>query len=212
MLESSLAETAEEGAGMADDRGPLDAADFPPLSEGQPLVLTMSDGDREDDAWWTGAKHIAFRQVVNAFCSSAYGQDEQSLMRVFEQADGNLRDTCQLLLAQGEAQVEKQFVGFRWPLLSLAMFPLSLSPLFIQIPGCRPNRGWLKQEYERRMTAARRKAEQSDARPPPLPAIKWMETGTAVGAAYTALREEAIQLAKARNRCLEQVQKWICSP
>lgn len=140
---------------------------FPPLHEGIPLIAMAADSEAASD--WSGAKHIAFRQVTNAFCNSLVGQDEGSLLRVFDDCGGNIKKTFETLLSE----------------------------------GCRPNKQWLRQEYEKHYLGQR--AAKFSSQPPPVPDIAWVETGATVGAAYAKLREEATNLAKLRNRCLQQV-------
>lgn len=69
---------------------------FPMLGDGVPFVAVADEANG-----WSGAKHIAFRQVTNAFCNTRPGQDEASLYALFEAEGGRVGPTLRRLVDNG---------------------------------------------------------------------------------------------------------------
>jgi hypothetical protein len=180
-----------------------DADNFPQLVDNG---LSLVPLERAEEPLWTGARQIAFRQILNAFCNTLPQQSEVALEDVFVQQNFSLPSTMTELLHMGK-WMHRRWGGMAATVRSRWCHVGTLTRTLLPTTGMRPNKDWVRQEYTRRMLIKRRQigGGQRLGQPPPTPEIPRLSTGSAVGAEYRRLRGEAMKLAVQRNKRFEQV-------
>ena len=110
---AGAAATRAEPAEPAPDMRDVD--NFPQLVDnGLPLVFL----EDEAEPLWNGARQIAFKQILNAFCNTLPQQSRAVLEDVYAENDYALRPTMAALLAMG-ARCARTGSGIVFPSTSL---------------------------------------------------------------------------------------------